>query len=537
MPSGQKRRILSNIVEQHITCDRCGSSDAKCVWNDGHGFCFSCQTYFPSDEKRLNNLNTFEYVPWRGITEETMRFYGTKSKIDPEGKPISVYFQWPNGSYMIRNREEKSFYTEGDIAKGGLFGRDKFSAGSSKFVTICEGALDAQSLYQVINSPVVSVRSSTTAAADCILDRSWLDSFERIYLCLDNDTQGRRASAEIAKLFDYNRVLEVKLTKHKDPNAYLQAGEEIDLRRIWWNSKHYLPETVVSSLSEFEDILNKPIEVGFPYPWQCLTDMTYGIRKSESVLITAPEGVGKTEIMHAIEYKILTESNDNVGAIYLEEPKRRHLQSLAGLRLGRPCHIPQLGSREDDVISAIKEVVGSDDRLHLYNHFGSSNPDILLDTIRFLVSARQCWYVLLDHITLGVGGAQGEDERKALDYLSNRLEMMVKELAFALILVSHVNDNGQTRGSRNISKVADIRIDLTRDLTSADNQVRNTTNLVISKNRFCGKTGPAGKLLFNPITYSLAELIEPEEIKQWREDPRKDTLKMNTSQSEFPVGI
>ena len=83
--------------------------------------------------------------------------------------------------------------------------------------------------------------------------------------------------------------------------------------------------------------------------------------------------------------------------------------------------------------------------------------------------------------------------------------MMVKELDFALILVSHVNDDGLTRGSRNISKVADIRIDLSRDIKAIDPVVRRCTHLMISKNRFCGRTGPAGILLFDPITYTLAE--------------------------------
>jgi len=83
--------------------------------------------------------------------------------------------------------------------------------------------------------------------------------------------------------------------------------------------------------------------------------------------------------------------------------------------------------------------------------------------------------------------------------------MLVKELDFALILVSHVNDDGLTRGSRNIAKVADIRIDLTRDVTAADPIVRRTTNVMVRKNRFCGRTGPAGQLLFDPATYTLNE--------------------------------
>jgi len=104
-----------------------------------------------------------------------------------------------------------------------------------------------------------------------------------------------------------------------------------------------------------------------------------------------------------------------------------------------------------------------------------------------------------------VSGLGGDNERRALDYLSTRLEMLVKELEFALIVVSHVNDEGLTRGSRNISKIADIRIDLTRDIKSSDPIIRRTTHLMIAKNRFCGRTGPAGQLLFDPATYTLNE--------------------------------
>ena len=444
-----------------------------------------------------------------------MEFYGTKTKVNAEGKPISIYFQHPNGSYLIRKIEDKEFYSEGDISKSGLFGRDKFSAGSHKFVTICEGAIDAHSLYQAIKTPVVSVRSSTTAASDVELDRSWLSSFERIYLCFDNDKSGREATAAVARLFDYNRVYQVKLTKRKDANEYLMAGETEELKHIWWNSSHYLPDSIVSSFEEFEEILNAPDQWGFPYPWKTLSDMTYGIRTSESVLITAMEGIGKTEFMHAMEYKFLKETDENVGSIFLEEPKRRHLQAIGGLELGRPAHIPQLDITQNDIMAAVRKVVAKSDRYHLYNHFGTVDPDLLLDAIRFLVTARRCRRIFCDGITLGVSGLQGEDERKALDYLTNRVEMMVKELDFSFIFSSHVNDNGQTRSSRNTSKVADIRIDLIRDITNADNTIRNTTNIIVSKNRFCGKTGPAGSLLFNPNTYSYQEVAndnQPEEL-------------------------
>lgn len=449
---------------------------------------------------------TYEYLPSRGITAETLRFYDVKTKIDAEGKPIATGFKYPSGAYKIRVLKEKDFYWEGE-SQPGLFGRDRFPAGCHKYVTITEGEYDALSLYQVLRSPVVSVRSSGSAGSDASADRAWLNSFERIYLALDADSPGREAAAQIARLFDYNKVYLVRLgaADRKDANDYLQLGLGDDLRNIWHNSKKYIPENIVNSNDEFEKILSEAIREGVPYPFHELNDKTYGIRFGESVLFTAQEGVGKTELMHAILYKFLEDTNDNVAAIFLEEPKRRLLQALAGLRLGKPAHLPDSDVTASDAASALKALVKTDERLHIYSHFGSNDPNDLLDEIRFLVTARSCRYVILDHISMVVSGLAGEDERRALDYFSTRLEMMVKELDFALIMVSHVNDHGQTRGSRYISKVADIRIDASRDLSNPDPVIRNTTNLVVSKNRFSGRTGPAGTLVFDPVRYCYVQ--------------------------------
>lgn len=459
------------------------------------------------------NEFSYEFLPWRNVDKSTMEFYGVKTKIDNEGKPIAIGYSYPNGSVKIRSLEEKTFYSKGDIQKAGLFGRDKFPAGSNKTVTITEGELDALSMYQVIRSPVVSVRSSSSAKLDCSLDRSWLNSFEKIYLAFDGDNPGKDAAAGVASLFDFNKVFLVKFPgkDRKDANDFLRNGDQNELRNIWHNAKRYLPESVISDFDSFEKILKEKPKKGIPYPWPTLNYMTYGIRTGESVLITAQEGIGKTEVCHAIEHQLLKKTDWNIAAIYLEEPKRRHLQAIAGIELKTPVHLPDTSVEDSRILQALKEVVGSDDRLHLYSHFGSDDPDVLLDTIRFCVSARGCRGVILDHITMAVSGLGGNDATHALDYLSTRLEMMVKELDFALIFVSHVNDEGLTRGSRNISKIADIRINLFRDIINPDPVVRSTTNLVIGKNRFSGRTGPAGELVFNPVTYLLSEWGIPEE--------------------------
>ena len=499
----------SRIIEQHIPCDDCGSSDAKCTYEDGHSYCFSCLTYTPNRDK-INDVYSYEYLPLRNVSKETFTFYDARTKINGDGKPISIGFPYPNGSLKIRTLDKKGFYTQGDISKAGLFGRNRFAASSHKTVTITEGELDALTLYQVLRSPVVSVHSSASAQLDCSIDRSWLNSFEKIVLAFDGDEAGREAAAKVAKLFDYNKVFVVRFPggTRKDANDYLRAGERDELATLWYNAKKFLPETIVSSFPEFEKIIREKPKAGVPYPFPTLNFMTYGIRTGESVLITAQEGVGKTEVMHAIEHQLLSETDDPIGAIFLEEPKRRHLQAIAGIHLQRSAHLPDSNVTDDETFQAIQDVVRLDERLHIYSHFGSDDPEIILDTIRFLVSARGCRYILLDHITMVVSGLGGKDATTALDYLVTRLEMMVKELNFALIFVSHVNDDGFTRGSRMISKIADIRIDLFRDIIHPDPVIRRIMRMVIPKNRFCGRTGPAGELLLDPTTNILREEMD-----------------------------
>ena len=96
-------------------------------------------------------------------------------------------------------------------------------------------------------------------------------------------------------------------------------------------------------------------------------------------------------------------------------------------------------------------------------------------------------------------------KEKKLDYISTRLAMMTRELDFTLFMVSHVNDAGQTRGSRNISRWPMLTYIYPRDVENPDPEIRNTTNVMIKGNRFCHKSGPAAPLVFDVETYTLSE--------------------------------
>lgn len=451
---------------------------------------------------------TFQYVPWRGISRSTMEFYDVLSKVDSSGEPVSVGFKWPNGRTQVRARADKRFTTVGEASSPelSLFGMDKFPRGG-RAVTIHEGALDALSAFQMMDSkyPFVAVTSASSAKKECSLAYEYLNSFEKIYLCFDNDEPGHTATKAVAELFDFNKVYIVNLPT-KDANELLEKKGDREFKSIWYASKRFMPEGILSSFSEIDKVIDEDVEKeSVPYSFSKLQEMTYGIRLGEVVLLKAMEGIGKTEIFRSIEHHLLKDTDANVGIIHLEESKARSIKGLAGYELQAPCHLPDSPISNDEVKAAYRALVKRDDRLHIYSHFGSDDPDTILSTIRFMVAACECKYVFLDHITMVVTGLQGEDERKALDYISTRLKMMAKELDFALFVISHVNDDGQTRGSRNISKVADLVVSLHRDVLSDDPVVRNTTKLLVEKNRFGSKTGNGGNLVFDPMTFMITE--------------------------------
>lgn len=506
----------------HQPCPKeCGkSSDAFAVREDGTGFCFSCGKNKKSDgtDQRKDMANVqhqepqaykYQYTEFRGIRKETSEFFGVKTAVSDSNETLFWTFPHPNGRQLNKSPKKEFWWTGEKVTETSLFGMNKFQPGG-KAVTITEGYLDTMSVYQMFGSKyaTVGVTSASSAKTECGAAYEYLDSFEKIYICMDSDEPGREAAQAVARLFDFNKVYMVALQR-KDANEYLMAKEDQEFQRAWWAARRFLPEGILTSYAEFDKIIDEDdTKPSVPYPFERLQGMTYGARTGELVLLTAQEGMGKTEIFRALEYHFLKTTEDNIGIIHLEENKARTIKGLVGYEIQKPIHLPDFAIPKAEIKTNFRNLTKKDERVHVYSHFGSDDPDVILSTIRFMAGSCGCKRIFLDHITMVVTGLAGEDERRALDYISTRLAMMVEELDFTLFMISHVNDQGQTRGSRNIAKVADLRIDMYRDLTSESDLERNTTYLTISKNRFAGKTGPAGRLYFNSDTYVLSEQEE-----------------------------
>src|ERR1041385_986931 len=130
----------SKVTQGRLPCPNCPSSDAYHEYDDGHGYCYSCNFFKPAKGDGLEEY-TYEYLPWRGLTKRTMEFYDIKTKINSEGRPVSVGFKYPDGRYKVRLLDRKEFYWEpaGDLSKQEVFGRDKFNTGGHAYVILTEG--------------------------------------------------------------------------------------------------------------------------------------------------------------------------------------------------------------------------------------------------------------------------------------------------------------------------------------------------------------------------------------------------------------
>ena len=483
-------------------------------------------------KKESNNIsNTYvkeesvlstEYVAMRGINVDTMRKYKTITNVSQDGTPVSIMFPYGVNNSKVRSLKEKQFWwakKEEELKEHRLplFGMDQFEPGSAKSITITEGEFDALACYQMQGSkyPVVSVSSAGAAENEAKQAFKYLNSFDNIYLNFDNDNPGIEATLKVARLFNPNKVFLVPHERElKDANAYLEAKKQAEYIKLWWSSTTFKPKNIINRNEEVKGIIFRDdAEQIATYPFPDLDGKAFGIRSSEVVLITAPEKVGKTEILRAMEHHLLKTTPYSIGVIHLEESERRAILGLINYEVMKPVHLPHSGVSKQEMYDAYEKMVGHDNRVNYYTHFGSDDPDVILDSIRYMVAVQGCKFLFLDHITMLVTGYEGDDERRKLDYISTRLAMMTRELDFTLFLISHVNDDGKTRGSRNISKIADLILHMERDIEAKDDLTRNTTQLVLKGNRFSGQTGPVAPLFFDTGSYTLRQLNEEDVLK------------------------
>jgi len=532
---------MSEFV-RHIECLSCGSSDANAEYSDGHTYCHICHAKTYPENYKLDEVEEREggaqlvhengqykfdkaiapigvAAPFRGMTKATLEKY--KVTVPAEGKTEAIYPYYNKDGKHVANKTRfkgKEFAIEGDWKNSVLYGQQLFPEGSAQQITITEGQDDAMAAFEMQGSrfPSVSVASASSAVKDVKNSFEYLNSFENVVIAFDSDEAGREAAKKVAAMFQPGKAKIMTMMKGKDANEYLQKGLGKDFINEWWKAVPFKPDGL-RLMSEMWDEIKTPRKYDtVPYPWAGLNHATYGIRLSEFVLLTAQTKVGKTAILKEIVDHIRQETaakdvKPGIGMLFLEESNYDTTLGLMSIVANKPLHLPDVREQVPEAELWEYYTHVKEDRLVLWDHFGSNKIDAVLDKIRHMHNMG-CKYIILDHLSILVSDQSG-DERKQLDEISTKLKMLCMELNIAVIAVIHQNRNNQIRSSAGPEQIANITIKLARDMEDPDEWRRNVTRVSIQYNRFCGRTGPACHLFYNAETGRLTELSKEDVAK------------------------
>ena len=524
---------------RHGPCPACNSSDAFSLYDDGHGYCFSCQRYFrdpmkaPEDyEQRSAESQNFLFgevraLTKRGITADTARKYSYRvSKVG--ATPVQIANYYDSNKVLVAQHlryPDKTFTWIGDINKVLLFGQHLWNSGGQRLI-ITEGEIDCLTISQAFKNswPVVSVPNGASSAAKFVKrSLEFVSSFGTVVLAFDDDEPGRKAVEEVAALLPPGKVRVMSYDGFKDANELaLNAGFSRIPGRVF-EAKPYRPDGIISGMELWEEVLSPP-QGGIDLIYPVLSEKLMGFVPGELVMVTAGSGIGKSTFVHEIGFDFLMK-DQVLGVLALEESPRRAAERYLSIYLNRPLHLSRQGVTEEQLREAFDKTVGSG-RFWIYRHFGSTQIDNLLAKIRYMVVGLGVRWILLDHISIVVSGLDegiAESERRLLDKLMTRLRALVEETGCGVVSVVHLkrpeqgksyNEGRQIsltdlRGSAALEQLSDTVIALERNQQAEEDA--DVSRVRILKSRRTGNVGLADTLIYNretgrllPLDYSFA---------------------------------
>ena len=518
---------------RHSNCDKCGSSDALGVYDD-HTWCFSCETYTKTDEpggatdgagsETVSDTDTAKQegllsgipkaIPARGLTEETCRKFGyligkhngqevqIATYRDANGKPVAQ---------KVRTRDKK-FSVVGNGKDMTLWGSHLWSKG--KKLVIAEGEIDCMVISQIQGNrwPTVSLSGGAPSAVKTI-KRNWdyINNFDEIVLMFDMDQVGQKAALEVAEMLPVGKA-KIAHLPCKDAADCLAQDKAGDIITAIFQARDFRPDGIKPA-QDFRDAISiDETASAISWPYSQLDSILMGLRKRELICLAAGSGTGKTTFTKELIHHLLM-SDQKVGVISLEEAPKRTLLGLVGIHLNKNLLIDRSQADDDTVTEAFDDLF-NERTCVLYDSWGTNEISVICQRIRYMAKALDIDFVILDHVSILVSGAEG-DERRMLDQAATAFRTIVQELNIGMIMVSHLTRPGgrghesgaavelsQLRGSHALAQLSDAAIGIQKDPDDPDSDVRL---LRVLKNRYSGQIGDAGTLVYNRETGRLLE--------------------------------
>lgn len=436
------------------------------------------------------------------------------------GKTVHIENYYEDGELVgqkLRDKD-KNFVALGKVSDQ-LFGRHAVKPGG-KLLVVTEGAIDCLSYVDVRKGwPAVSIPNGAKSAVKSFkANLEFLESFDKVVVCFDNDEEGRKASEAVKGILSPGKLAIGALPEeYKDLNEAYQAGDFKAIMAAVFNAEVVRPDGLV----EIDDILEealKPIEMGLPWFIPELTKLTYGRRYGEVYGFGAPTGGGKTDFLtEQIAYDTATLGLD-VGVFFLEQKPTETVKRIAGKLANKRFHVPDDGWTEDELVEAVNPLRG---KIVFYDSFGETEWDSVKGRIRHIHMTKGTRVFYVDHLT---AMADTADEKGSLEQIMKELAGLANELSLIIHYVSHLTTPDGTpheeggrisirhfKGSRSIGFWSFFMFGLERNQQAEDERERHTTTFRILKDRYTGQaTGVTFQMGYDAVT---GRIVPPSEMQ------------------------
>jgi KaiC/GvpD/RAD55 family RecA-like ATPase len=481
---------------------------------------------------------------FRGIKDEISRYYGVRYAFSAEThEVIEQYYpvtqEGQLTGYKIRE-VPKNFRSIGRTgADCELFGQFRFNRGG-KYIVITEGEVDALSAYQMLDeynktrgstfeTAVVSPTTGANSKKQIAGQYKFFDTFDNIILCYDNDKAGKEAIEDVVKALPKGKV-KVMALRYKDANEYLENNAGRDFVSDFYNAKRYTPVGVVGSGDLYSKILEQAVVPKVPFPpfMKTLNDMLVGgLPLGHIINVAAGTGLGKTSFVNEMIYYWIFNSPHKIGIVSMELDSGQYGETLLGRHLSRKLSLIQDESTKknllesDNVREKANELFYNEEGQHRFYLLDNRDGSIeeIQDTVEELVVSCGCRIVVLDPLQDILDGLSIDEQALFMKWAKG----IIKSHNVTLIFINHVRKSAagtanssqggnfteeEIQGSSTIIKSASANILLSRNKYAEDPVERNTTKVMLSKNRICGITGPAGMVYYDNETHTLHNLDE-----------------------------
>jgi len=526
-------------VESKGPCPKCNSRDNLVLYKDGHSSCYSigCGYYTNTNINNVREIKptmtnktytqadlikgTRGALADRRISQDIMDKFGVTVEYDAKGAITKHYYPFYDGegnktALKTRVVKGKQFFCSGDLGSAGLFGQNVFDGRGGRYITVTEGELDALAVSSMFHGkwPVVSLKNGAGSAVKGIKESlEFLETYENVILCFDQDDAGKEAAKNVVGLFSPNKVKVMQMPL-KDASDMLMKGKVKEFTDNWWSAKTHRPAGVVS-LSDADNwdlFIKRGTEEVTPLPkafGSLNAMMNGGIAAGEITVLGALTSIGKTTVVYNLVYDMLMESNKRIGCIFLESDVSETIEKLLSVHIGTNIsNVPQ-PDRDYDMLHKKYLELADTDKLHILDHQGALEADELFSKMRYMVKGLDCDVLILDPLQAAVTS----NDNGIIDDFMDKCLKLAKETGVSIIVVSHMRkpsakdahdvNEYDMKGSGSINQIAFNTILLSRDKMSEDEYARNSTKIQLVKCRRTGNTGTGGWLYYNSETSRL----------------------------------